>query len=461
MLCRKIDNLNCKDQNFIRKFSLFNIISICIRMTEHGIVKKRVIHTILLFVITALLYSCDDGEDDTGSSYDPNLSVELETFYPDSGGIRTDFIITGSNFGSDISKIEVLFINDKSATVISANNETIYCLVPKQSDGDNSVKVIIDSDTTAFSERFHYTIKQSVSTITGVQGDNDLIDGSLSEARFNYIYGIAAVANGDIIACEMYAGNIRFVAVDNNEVTTLQTGFYTCQPVVSTDYKTVYAIGKNSPHKVYAYKEANLWEPELLISSISNFSGSIYSVALDKDERWLYFFDSSGKFGRLEIANPNNVEVLNESIPHGNGSHNCLAYSDYYDSFFYTIYSAHVIYKLDKDGKYEIWIGGNGGGITVGDRLESAKLYYPGGITVDSDGNIYWCNIDGNTIEKCDRKSGYVSLLAGAPKAAGHVDGDPLESKFYLPFGISIDEDGNYIISECYGSGVIRKLAIE
>jgi hypothetical protein len=41
------------------------------------------------------------------------------------------------------------------------------------------------------------------------------------------------------------------------------------------------------------------------------------------------------------------------------------------------------------------------------------------------------------------------------------VDGDPLEARFHLPYTISDDEDGNFVICECYGGGDIRKLAIE
>ncbi len=435
-------------------------------MKKNGILRTRGREKrwlLLGMALAGLCGSCSDDEGGGGSPYDPDLPVTLNSFMPDSGGIRTNMVITGSNFGSDVSNIRVLFSDrNKSATVINANNEAIYCLVPKQDGGDNSVKVVIGTDTTAFSETFRYTVTESVSTISGVQGDNSCTDGSLSDARFNYLYGVAAVTNGDIIVCEMYSGNIRYVAVNDDAVSTLQTGFYGGNPARTADRSKIYSIQYTNPHKVYEYDEANLWEPQLLVSSISEFTGTIWSSALDSEEKWLYFFDSSGKFGRLEIANPSNVEVLNEKIPMGNGSNSCLAYSVYDDCFFYTTYSTHSVYRLSKDGQnYELYIGGNGGGTTTGDRLEDAKLYYPGGLTVDEDGNIYVVNIDGDSVEKCDRKSGYVSLVAGVPQTAGHADGDPLEAEFYLPFGISIDEDGNFIICECWASGVIRKLAIE
>jgi DNA-binding beta-propeller fold protein YncE len=416
-----------------------------------------------LLLLLLILVSCNDDDTSPGAVRDPSLPVHLDTFMPDSGGIRTKFIVKGSNFGTDITKIQVLFSADeKAATVLGADNSTIYCLVPKQSDGDNAIKVIVETDTVVFDSTYHYNVEQNVSTITGVMGDNSLVDGSLSEARFNYLYGVAAVAGGDIIVAEMYAGNLRYVSVSDNKVSTLQTNFYTGMPAVSADRRQVYFVGKSSPHKIYLLDYSSLWEPELFVSSIADFNGDIWSAAFDETGEWLYFFDSTGKFGRLEMSHPSNVEVLAEDLPHGNGSHNNLAFSAWHDSFFYTVYSTQAVYRLSKDGQtVELWIGGNGQGTSTGHRLETAQLYYPAGLTIDADGNIFVVNIDGHTILKCDRKSDFVSLLAGIPLSGGHKDGDPLEAQFYLPYGISIDEDGNFIICECWASGVVRKLAIE
>jgi DNA-binding beta-propeller fold protein YncE len=407
--------------------------------------------------------SCSDDSNTASPEYNPSLPITLEAFMPDTGSVRSKFMVKGNNFGTDLSLIKVLFSDDeKAATVIGADHETIYCLVPKQNDGYNTIKVVVGADTAVFNNQFRYSVTRSVSTIAGVQGDNSLIDGTLSEARFNYLYGVAAVSNGDILVAESNAGNIRYISEAANSVSTLMTGFSASTPAVTADRRRVYFIGKASPHRVYYFEESGLWEPQLLVSAIPGFSGNIWSVALDKDQEWLYFFDAAGQFGRLEIASPANVEVLATNLPRGNGTHNNLAYSAYDDCFFFSIYTTQAVYKLSKDGtNCELWIGGNGQGVSTGHRTETAQLYYPAGLTVDENGNIYCVNIDGNTILKCDRKTDYVSLVAGVPLTKGHKDGDPLEALFFLPYGISIDEAGNFIICECWGSGVIRKLAIE
>lgn len=420
--------------------------------------------SIFFLLLVLIVSSCGETVNDSVSTYDPSRPIELNDFMPDSGFIRTDFVIKGSNLGSE--SIRVLFSDDdREATIVNANNEAIYCLVPRQKGGNNQVKVVVGEDTTVFENTFNYTVKQAVSTVAGVVGETTPKDGTLSEARFSSLYGIAAVCNGDIIAVGTGAGNIRYVAVSDNSVTTLQTGFTGGTPARTADFKTIYIIQRNFPHKVYRYSESSLWEPELLVASISEFSGEIGSCALDGEGKWLHFFDTRGKYGRLELANPYNVEVLNEKVDEVVGGYESqIAYSAYDDCFFFSSFPKDAVYKVSKDGKeLELYIGGNGAGNVFGDRLETAKLNNPAGLVIDDYGDIYIANVDGYTISKCDRKSGWVSLAAGVPGNGynAHEDGDPLKAKFHLPYGISIDEEGNFIICECYAGGDIRKLAIE
>ncbi len=423
-------------------------------------------------LLLALIYlgffgSCNKEDDESSSGYDPALPVTVSTFMPDSGYIRSDFVVTGSNFGTDQNALKVLFSdNDREATIIGVDNTAIYCIVPRQQGGDNPVKVVRGEDTISVEGTFHYTVKQSVSTITGVVGENDPKDGTLAEARFGHLYGIAAVSNGDLLAVETSTSQVRYVAVNDNNATTLQTGFTGGTPARTRDRKTAYIIQRDAPHKIYRYSEKNLWEPELFAPGIAGFNGQIGSCALDgRTDEWLYFFDTNGKFGRLEIAHPNTVEVLNERVEEVRGNwESQIAYSAYDDCLFFSSFPKDAVYKVSKDGQdIELFIGGNGAGNVFGDRLTTAKLNNPAGMIIDEFGDIYVANVDGYTISKCDRKSGWVSLAAGIPGQGWllHEDGDPLEAKLHLPYGLSDDEDGNFIICECYQGGTIRKLAIE
>ena len=61
--------------------------------------------------------SCKDEA--RGQVYDPNVPVTVTDFYPDSGGVATQMILNGSNFGTDLNNIQVYF-NKKKAAVIGS-----------------------------------------------------------------------------------------------------------------------------------------------------------------------------------------------------------------------------------------------------------------------------------------------------------------------------------------------------
>jgi len=52
-----------------------------------------------LLLLLLILVSCNDDDTSPGAVRDPSLPVHLDTFMPDSGGIRTKFIVKGFNLG--------------------------------------------------------------------------------------------------------------------------------------------------------------------------------------------------------------------------------------------------------------------------------------------------------------------------------------------------------------------------
>jgi len=65
-------------------------------------------HWILLVLLTLCFVSCKDDNDGETAPYDPGKPVEITDFTPKEGGAKTRVIITGSNFGTDTSIIEVI-----------------------------------------------------------------------------------------------------------------------------------------------------------------------------------------------------------------------------------------------------------------------------------------------------------------------------------------------------------------
>ncbi len=72
---------------------------------------------------------------------DPSKPVTFTDFSPKEGPVRTLVFIEGSNFGTDVSKIEVI-IGGVSAPVIGSSGTKICVMAPRRSNrGDVVVKL--------------------------------------------------------------------------------------------------------------------------------------------------------------------------------------------------------------------------------------------------------------------------------------------------------------------------------
>lgn len=96
---------------------------------------------------------------------------------------------------------------------------------------------------------------------------------------------------------------------------------------------------------------------------------------------------------------------------------------------------------------------GKGAVVTV----DSSGLNQPQGVAVDSQGNIYVANANGNTIIKID-KLGNRSIFAGNTDFSGSTDStDPLQATFDKPNAIAIDADDNLYVTD-HNNHTIRKI---
>jgi hypothetical protein len=149
----------------------------------------------LLWMIPTIflgIWSCKSDEKtiDSALPFDPKQPVVVSDFQPKTGGAGQRLVIYGKNFGNDPSIISVI-IGGQSAIVISAQGESIYCLVPtKAYEGDIEVRVgeeqlpIIGKAN----EKFLYQRKMIVSTVIGYRnerGDEPWRDGKFKDPDQN------------------------------------------------------------------------------------------------------------------------------------------------------------------------------------------------------------------------------------------------------------------------------------
>ena len=422
----------------------------------------------LVLALLFLIGSCKDSDDNqsTGTTYDPNQPVTVESFMPVEGKLREKVIVKGSNFGTDKSKGKVYFVDEAAerlSTVIGIDNNTLYCLAPRQLPGGNRIKVIVDGKEVTTDGTFKYEQAQNVSTISGSASKDGNDDGDLASAKFKYMWGIAAVGNNTVLAYQRDDPRVRLISVDDNKVTTVHPGFKGGKPAVTKDKQRVYSIGWEGTHTVYVYMKASGWAPTRIGQLGSTFSGKIGAVALDETEEWLYFVDSNKNFGRFNVKTQE-VTLIKQLELSGSLGTNPGPYLIYYfvDSNFYmSDQNLSSVYKITPDGECE-WFCGSATQKTVQDGLREEALFaQPNGMTVDEDGNFYIVDgFKGYCLRKLDILDGYVSTVAGQVDVASQIDGTPLEATFNYPYDICYDGEGGYWIAEAWGKA-IRKYAVE
>jgi uncharacterized protein (TIGR03437 family) len=112
-----------------------------------------------------------------------------------------------------------------------------------------------------------------------------------------------------------------------------------------------------------------------------------------------------------------------------------------------------AIYKLDKAGVLTIVAGGSFGFSGDGGPATNAKLYFPAGVAVDSAGNIYFADKGNNRVRKVDTK-GIITTFAGTGTAGYSGDGGPaISAKLGLNLtaayqGVAVDSAGNVYIAD-------------
>ena len=117
----------------------------------------------------------------------------------------------------------------------------------------------------------------------------------------------------------------------------------------------------------------------------------------------------------------------------------------------------HCIRKISRDGAVSTLAGSaeGEGGHTDG-AGDAARFSKPVALAVDIDGNIVVADTDNHCIRKVTPE-GVVSTLAG-PTAltspTGNVDGPANQARFFSPYDVAIDMDGNVLVADYHNNSV-------
>ena len=195
----------------------------------------------------------------------------------------------------------------------------------------------MNDQTVVADETFKYSVSENVSTIAGdfVRADGAGKDGSLAEATFGQMFGVACIDEQSGIIGQAWNNNsIRYVSIDEDAVITIQSGPVVGKVAISNDKTLAYGATINGANTVYVYKKSQAWVPSRLCDISSGTD--LWAVALDGDNKWLYYVTARGRLGRIEVDNPTNNEILFEHNDFSGGPFAYIAYSAFEDCFYVT-----------------------------------------------------------------------------------------------------------------------------
>lgn len=122
-------------------------------------------------------------------------------------------------------------------------------------------------------------------------------------------------------------------------------------------------------------------------------------------------------------------------------------------NIYITDQSNHKIRKIDTNGIVSTFAGTGTAGFQDGAASE-AKFFYPAGMAIDADDNLYIADYSNHKI-RVITPAGVVSTYAGT--IAGNVDGNLATAQFNGPTGVCLDSQGNLYVAD-YGNHKIRKV---
>lgn len=449
--------------------------------------KGRWLAAILAVAITIPLASCS-SEENSAPSYDPSKPIVCESFSPTGGPISTQVILTGQNFGSDVSAVKVFF-NEKEAPVIGVNDDHMLVLAPRLPGENVVIKVVIGDQEACFGEYFDYQIQTNISTICGgdASATTDPVGTvSLAEAQFKH-------SISDCIQCDrrgnIFFGfngdnsdHIRYVAnttADKLKVIDNPGVFLTVPIVVYHPVKDrVYHMQANIANSEYWWydqdndfvqmdKSSVSWDDMDFVPSGMAAWAARRTAAYNWSDGMFYTRGYGGYLIRFdpETAMGQNLTYVYASAP-GIGTTNGSTYGSVFDKetpniMYFSNDDTHCIYRLDvSSGSCTVLTGTSGTSGYMDGPLKQAQFNSPHQMCIDSENNIYVTDTNNHCIRKINLKTGFVSTVAGIPQSSGYVNGTSESAKFNKPVGLCIDQNDILFVGDSENHA-IRRVAIE
>lgn len=420
-----------------------------------------------IFILSSILACSDSNKNDGGYNepFDPNQPVKIFSFEPDSGGMSTNVMIDGNNFGTDPSKIKVYF-NKKEAAVVSVKGTKIYAITPRLPGDVCVISVVVGKDSLCFDETFRYYPVARVTTVAGNPGRDEIINGSLLSAGFKDPRYLAIDAEDNIFVSERSNAVFRRINLGKGEVSTVKgSGFVGGNlnvPTVDANGKVV-VVPMNDGYTFYEFNPDRLWEGrkfEVIRADDSKpFSDRPkQSVATCQLDKMMYYRNVSGEIIKFDPVTREGWLITSGINP---GAEGYGVFSPLQPNLLFIAYkdNRHIgVYDV-LTNEYKPYAGLGKDSWHQDGELADAAFGQMEQICFDKEGNMFISDMANNCIRKISPE-GVVSTVTGNAGKAGYQDGDPTEALFRNPSGIAVLSDGTIYIADS-GNKCIRKLTIE
>ncbi len=266
-----------------------------------------------------------------------------------------------------------------------------------------------------------------VSTLAGT-GTTGFVNGPGNTAKFNWPYGVACDAAGNVYVADMNNNAIRKITPAGDVSTFAGTGVagYADGPGIGAKFSYPTGVATDASGNVYVADQGQNMVRKITPSGVVMTMAGGTGGYLDGTGTAAKF---NGVFA-LAIDAAGNVYVADRSN--------------------------HRIRKVTQAGVVTTFAGTGVTGATDGAAAQ-ATFNGSSGVAIDASGNIYVSDTENHKIRKIT-PNGMVSTYAGS--VAGYAEGLAGSAQFNLPYGVACDHNGNVYVAD-YMNSRVRKITLQ
>lgn len=307
-----------------------------------------------------------------------------------------------------------------------------------------------------------------VTTLAGGVGVSGVANGNGTNATFSYPHGVSVDSLGNIYVADTGNNAIRKIT-PGGDVTTIASGQYIYN--FNNSGNEIF-YGYSSPYGVFVDHAGNYYVADTGNGYVSEDGGSIIQSGLSQptgvtldNKGNIYFTDTDNQVIR-KIAATRSISTTLSGSEQQSGSQNGVGNAAlFFNPQALAVDTTNNVYVADTYNNLirEISPAGStttlaGSGYTgnANGTGTSASFFYPGGVAVDTVGNVYVADTYNNTIRGITQ-AGVVTTIAGNPGQIGSADGVGSTASFYFPSSIAVDNAFNLYVADTYNH-TIRKI---